>query len=225
MSRKIRAIVFDFDGLILDTETAEVEGWRKIFAQHGQEFPDEVWINAIGRGADQIAETPVHFLERLIGRALDHGEINEARRRLSRELIDQKDALPGVREAIGEARELGLGLAVASSSHHHWVDGFLDRLGLLSSFDAVLCADDVARAKPHPDLYQAAMDALGHAPEAGIALEDSPMGIRAAKAAGLFCVAVPNELTKLLPLDGADMSVPSLAETSVQCLITAAALR
>jgi len=109
---------------------------------------------------------------------------------------------------------------VASSSHHRWVDGHLARLGLLDSFEAVLCAGDVPRAKPFPDLYQAACDALGVSPSVALALEDSPNGIRAAKDAGLYCIAIPNPMTSRLDLSHADRIRDSLEGTTFDHLVS-----
>jgi HAD superfamily hydrolase (TIGR01509 family) len=219
VSRRAIALIFDFDGLILDTETPEVRAWQQIFRDHGCEFPDSWWINAIGRGADQIFETPLELLARTCAHPIDEEQVSRTRSALFAELMDKEDARPGVRSLIEEARGASIPLGVASSSKHPWVDGFLKRLGLFESFDAIVCADDVARAKPHPDLYLAAMAAIGIDPEHGIALEDSPNGIRAAKAAGLTCVAVPNDLTGRLDLSHADHAVTSLANISLDGLI------
>ena len=126
---------------------------------------------------------------------------------------------PGVRDYLDAARRLGLGLAVASSSSRRWVAGHLERLGLADRFDVLRCAEDVTRVKPHPDLYVAALKALGAAPVAAIALEDSPNGVLAAKRAGLFCVAVPNPLTAKLDLTAADILLASLDELPLPALL------
>ena len=121
---------------------------------------------------------------------------------------------------MDEARRLGLGLGVASSSDRRWVEGHLERLGLHAHFDVIRCADDVPRVKPDPALYRAVLDAMGVRPEEAVALEDSPNGVLAAKRAGLACVAVPNPLTARLDLSAADLRVASLAELSLPELLT-----
>jgi HAD superfamily hydrolase (TIGR01509 family) len=216
----LNAIIFDFDGLILDTETPEVQAWQAIFRENGAEFPDSYWINAIGRGADQISETPVQLLERLTGGPVDHVAVladYELRRFAA---IEASNTLPGVQELILEARSARLGLAVASSSKHSWVDRQLQRLNLFEFFDAILCADDVERAKPFPDLYLATCEALATPQDQCMALEDSPNGIRAAKSAGLYCLAVPNPCTVQLSLSEADQIVASLSGVSLLNLNT-----
>jgi HAD superfamily hydrolase (TIGR01509 family) len=126
-----------------------------------------------------------------------------------------------VHDYIAEATHLGIQLAVASSSSRAWVSGHLTRLALSQHFLCIKCRDDVLQAKPDPALYQAALAALGVQPEEAIALEDSPNGILAAKRAGLFCVAVPNLLTRQLPLDHADLQISSLAALPLSELLRA----
>jgi beta-phosphoglucomutase-like phosphatase (HAD superfamily) len=124
-----------------------------------------------------------------------------------------------VREYVADAKRLGLRLAVASSSSRAWVLGHLERLHLHAEWDAVRTRDDVARTKPAPDLYLAAVEALGVAPREAVAFEDSMNGIAAAKDAGLWCVAVPNALTAGMDLSRADVRLHSLAETPLEELL------
>lgn len=214
--RRLQALIFDFDGLILDTELPEVLAWEAVFEQHGCRAPEDWWVDAIGRGADQIVRTPYDMLEELTGCPLNRAEVAEAQGLAFEKILDAGDALPGVRELIEAAAGAGVKLAVASSSRHDWVDGFLARLRLDSNFQSVRCADDVAAAKPFPDLYLAAVASLGVDSSACVALEDSPNGIAAAKAAGLTCVAVPNQLTRRLDLSAADARLPGLQGVSLE---------
>jgi HAD superfamily hydrolase (TIGR01509 family) len=125
-----------------------------------------------------------------------------------------------VLQYIADAKRLGLKLAVASSSDRAWVERHLERLGLLKEFDCIKCAEDVEQVKPNPDLYLAVLDELGLRALEAIALEDSPKGITSAKAAGVFCVAVPNALTRQLATDHADLRLDSLAEVPLEALIS-----
>jgi HAD superfamily hydrolase (TIGR01509 family) len=127
--------------------------------------------------------------------------------------------MAGVREYVADAKRQGLRLAVASSSSRAWVLGHLERLGLRAQWDAVRTREDVARTKPAPDLYLAAVKALGVAPHETVAFEDSMNGIAAAKDAGLLCVAVPNGLTAGMDLSRADLRLASLAETPLERLL------
>jgi HAD superfamily hydrolase (TIGR01509 family) len=212
----IRALVFDFDGLILDTEGPELQSWSEIYGDHGAVLAFDVWAATIGTAStfDPHAE-----LERQIGRSLDRDHIRARRRQRNQELLAAEVVRPGVLDYVRAARKRGLGLAVASSSPRSWVGSHLERLGIASHFDHVRCADDVRVVKPDPELYLAAIAALGVAPNEAVAIEDSPNGILAAKRAGLLCLAVPNPITRQLPLDLADVRVDSLVDLPLARLL------
>jgi HAD superfamily hydrolase (TIGR01509 family) len=213
----IRAVIFDFDGLILDTEGPEYHAWLEIYRAWACELPLAVWATGLGTSAD--AFDPCAYLEAQLGRPLDRDLVQRQRRRRARELLAAQTILPGVRDYIGDAKRLGLRLGVASSSSRDWVVGHLIRLGLDAAFDCIKCADDVARVKPDPALYLAVTQALGVRPQQAVALEDSPNGITAAKRAGLYCVAVPNALTRQLCLAHADLQLGSLTELPLERLL------
>jgi HAD superfamily hydrolase (TIGR01509 family) len=215
----IRAIIFDFDGLILDTEVPEFQTWQEIYQTYGCELPLEVWAMAIGTSADVF--DPYAHLEGLLGRLVEREEIRLKRRQRYTELLNAQSILPGVQAYIADAKRLGLRLGVASSSSRDWVVGHLTQLGLSPYFDCVKCADDVQRVKPDPALYQSVLDTLALPAERAIALEDSPNGIAAAKRAGLLCVAVPNSLTRQLSLAHADLQLDSLADLPLERLLAA----
>lgn len=209
------ALIFDFDGLIVDTETPEVDIWREVFIEHGTVFPDEYWINAIGRGADQIMEKPVQVLARYCTGPVETEAVRADHHRRVMAAIDAQPPRPGIVALLDDAREAGLKIGVASSSKHDWVDGHLARLGLADRFDAITCADDVPRAKPFPDLYLKACERLGVTPGEAMALEDSPNGIAAARAAGVFVTTYPNTLTRQLDISAADHRVETLEGVTV----------
>ncbi len=212
----IRALVFDFDGLILETETPAHQSWAEIYREHGHELPMDLWHGYIG---SDTGFDPVGHLAALVGEGLDR-EATQARRDARKtELIAVLDVMVGVRDYVADAKRVGLLLAVASSSSRAWVLGHLERLGLGAQWDAVRTRDDVARTKPAPDLYLAAVGALGVAPWEAVAFEDSMNGIAAAKAAGLRCVAVPNALTSGMDLSQADVQLDSLADTPLEELL------
>jgi HAD superfamily hydrolase (TIGR01509 family) len=212
----VKLVVFDFDGLILDTEVPVYDAWQEIYGDHGHELSFDKWATCIGT---VDAFDPCADLAALVGRALDADALRQRHRARTDVLIAACPVLPGVREYIDEARRLGLTLGVASSSSHAWVDGHLHRLGLRDVFDVVRCADDVRRVKPDPALYLAVLAATGVRPRDAVALEDSPNGVLAAKRAGLACVAVPNPLTARLDLAAADLQLPSLAELPLPALL------
>jgi HAD superfamily hydrolase (TIGR01509 family) len=213
----IQAVVFDFDGLILDTEVPEFQTWQEIYQTHGCELALEVWATGLGTSSD--AFDPYTHLQTQAGCPIDRETIQQRRRQRYLELLGANSVLPGVQEYIAEAKRLGLLLGVASSSSREWVVGHLTELGLISSFDCIKCRDDVSRVKPDPALYQAVVDTFALQPHQAIALEDSPHGITAAKQAGLFCVAVPNPLTRQLSLAHADLCISSLADLPLQQLL------
>lgn len=215
----IHAVVFDFDGLILDTEMPEFQAWQEIFQQHHCQLPFETWAACIGTSAE--AFDPYAYLASLLGRGIDRQTIRAQWRQRRDALLATQTVLPGVQAYLEDATHLGLQLGVASSSSRAWVTGHLTRLGLLPYFATIQCADDVQATKPNPASYQAVLKAFNVSPTQAIALEDSPNGILAAKRAGLWCVAVPNALTRRLPLDQADVQLASLAHMPlVQLLVT-----
>lgn len=216
----IKSLIFDFDGLILDTETPEVDVWKAIYAEHGAEFPIDRWGQIIGGHGVSNFDAAQHLTE-LAGDGLDAHSLRARHRAENEALILVQRVLPGVVDVLDAARRLGLKLAIASSSPHSWVDTHLTRLGLFDRFERVICADDVpaGRTKPYPDLYLKALEALNVRADEAIVFEDSPNGVRAARAAGIFVVAVPNPITALLNVDGANLTVASLAELPLDELL------
>jgi HAD superfamily hydrolase (TIGR01509 family) len=212
----IRAIVFDFDGLILDTEEPIYRSWLEVYEAHGEDLPFDRWVQTVG--STTTGFHPQHHLEERLGRPLPK-EVLDRRMDRRTELILANQVLPGVVQRLEEARAMGLKLGVASSSTQEWVRGHLARLGILDHFDCLRCRDDVANAKPEPDLYLAVLDCLGVRAEEAIAIEDSPNGVAAARRAGMTCVAIPNSITAHLDLSHADLVLNSLAELTVAHLL------
>jgi HAD superfamily hydrolase (TIGR01509 family) len=207
----VRALVFDFDGTILDTEVTLYRAWCELYDERGCRFPIDQWARSLGRGPDWRQHfDPFAHLAELSGAPCDEAAVGPLARRRNRELLAAEVARPGVVAYLDAARALGLRLAIASSSPRRWVAEHLERLGLLDRFELLRCEEDAARHKPDPDLYLAALDGLGVPAEQAIAFEDSPNGVRAAQAAGIFCVAVPNPVTAQLDLSHADLRLDSL---------------
>jgi HAD superfamily hydrolase (TIGR01509 family) len=213
----IRALVFDFDGLILDTEEPVYRSWLEVYQAHGEELPFDRWMQIVG--STTAGFHPQHHLEERLGRSLP-GEVLDRRIARRTEMILAQEVLPGVVRHLEEARAMGLKLGVASSSTSDWVRGHLARLGILESFDCMRCRDDVPNAKPEPDLYLAVLECLGVRASEAIAIEDSPNGVLAAKRAGLRCVAIPNSITAGLDLGQADLLLGSLAELTLPQLLS-----
>lgn len=221
----MRALVFDFDGLIIDTESAEYQSFCDLYAQHDVTLPFDLWAGMIGKSTAEITFDPYAYLEEQIGQPLNQEAARTWRRARFDAIFYEMPVLPGVLDTIAEARRIGLKLAVASSGSARWVKGNLERVGLIDQFDTVCCADDVPRAKPDPALYLLATSRLNVEPQQAIALEDSPNGLLAAKRAGLFGVAIPNPLTSGLNFDHADLRLNSLADMPLPALIEKASQR
>jgi HAD superfamily hydrolase (TIGR01509 family) len=210
-------LIFDFDGLILDTETAAFQNWTEIYNSFGAQLPLSVWGQCIG--TSHHAFNVYEHLESQVGRKLDRGELKKLYRKREKDLIQDLKPRPGVLEYLEEARKQKIAIAVASSSDQAWVVGHLSRLGLADLFHSIRCSDDVQNVKPHPELYELTLTFMGVSPDRAVAFEDSPNGIKAARAAGIYCVAVPNSVTRQLPLDHADDRIESMADLSLRDLL------
>ena len=220
MRLMITALIFDFDGLILDTETAEIRSWQNIYAEYGYPFPHDEFIQTVGGYGTSNFDAALYLHD------LTHGSLNADSLRLrhrteSGDAIRRSPILPGVASILTEAKRRHLKLAIASSSPHSWVDAHLTRLGLFQQFDKIICGDDVGRGrtKPKPDLFLKALEQLNVRVDEAVVFEDSPHGVEAANAAGIAVVLVPNPTTSLLPFNGNYIKLKSLAEMSLAELL------
>lgn len=202
----IRAIVLDFDGLVLDTETALIDAYGDVHHAHGIAFDRALFTRDVGFA--DLAFDPW----RGFGPGADRDALEAKRRAFSRSRSKQQPILPGVVALLGQAQEAGLRIGLASNSSHDHVEGHLGRLGLLERFDFVACREDAASPKPEPDLYRLVINQFGLTGREAIAFEDSLTGIIAAKRAGLWVVAVPNASTGHQDLSNADLRLASLAD-------------
>ncbi len=194
MSRvPLRALLFDFDGVIVDTEWAIYETWHQTFRDHGHSLPLETYNQCIG--TDFETWSPKTHLEELTGNSFDWHQIDQVRQNEIETNLEGSGPMPGVTEAVTAARTAGLKLAVVSSSSHRWVDGWLKKIGLYDEFDTTVCRGDAERIKPAPDLYLEAARRLDLESPHCLVVEDSVNGIKAARAAGMPTVAIPNRIT------------------------------
>jgi beta-phosphoglucomutase-like phosphatase (HAD superfamily) len=190
----LKAVVFDFDGTILDTESPTFHAWQRLYHAHGQVLTFEEYSAAIG--ADYNAFDPRRTLEERCGRRLDWERLDAERRSGCLEVICAQSPLPGISRLLEEAHGLNLRCAIASSSPSDWVRGHLDRVGLLKRFDFISCAENGCPPKPSPEVYLRALRAIAVSASEALAIEDSPNGVRATQRAGIPCVIVPNQLTR-----------------------------
>ena len=212
---ELAAVVFDFDGLIIDTEWCEYVTAAEQFRDHGTELSLELWKTFIGS-----LEHPhwTDILEEQLGRPVDRDVIVPARRRAHAECTAELSPLPGVVPLVDAVRAEGLPIAIASSSPVDWIEGHLTDQGLLSRFPVRATGDEVHGTKPDPAVYLLACERLGVDPGATVAIEDSVNGVAAAKAAGMVAVAVPGSLTRGMDFSHADLEVASCLELTPDVL-------
>jgi HAD superfamily hydrolase (TIGR01509 family) len=212
----IKALVFDFDGTILDTETQHYNAFQEMYKEHGSELPLEVWGECIGTHS---SFNPYEYLEKQINKKLNQDELRTKKTERALALIKEQKPLPGIENYLKAAKEMGLKIGLASSSSRQWVMEHLEGIGLSHYFEVIKTADDVKKVKPDPALYLKAVDELGVNPGETIAFEDSVNGSLAAKKAGLYCVAIPNPVTRHMQFDEVDHQMESIAELELAALI------
>jgi len=215
----IKGLIFDFDGLILDTEEPLFNAWSQIYVQHGVELDVEAWAKCLGSSESQF--NPVTHLEGLLERPVDGASLRHSAQFNTDSRILELRPMPGIIKTILTARQKGLKLAVASSSSRSWVAGHLKRLDLYQYFDTILCMEDVPQVKPAPDLFLAALSGLGLKPQEAIVFEDSPNGISAAQTAGIYSIAIPNLVSRQLDLSHANLILNRIDEIPLDELLTA----
>jgi HAD superfamily hydrolase (TIGR01509 family) len=208
---RFRAVVFDMDGLLLDTEVLWQRAEEELFRRHGDRFTQADKLAVMGTSFEMTAR---YFAERL-GRSEEHGtELVDELGELMHSLLQKEvSSRPGAVELVSRLRADGVRLALASNSSRFLVETALATAGLTDAFEAIVTSDDVAQAKPAPDIYLLACARLGIEPTEALALEDSAPGIEAAKAAGLVCIAVPQFAET--DVSAADRVIDSLEELLV----------
>lgn len=217
----VEAIIFDFDGTIIDTESADFQAWKAVFDRHGVPLSLELWRQRVGKvvynGAPNVF-MPDQYFAQVKGYPLSAEELR-AQEEHYLQLCRDLNLLAGVRELLEAARAAGIGLGLASNSDRAWVEEWARWHGVWEYFSCVVTRDDVLHAKPAPDVYLKAAACLGVPPERCIAIEDSPTGMQAAIAAGMRCIAVPNWLTEHLGQpEGVALTLKSLAELPFEAL-------
>ena len=210
----ISAVLFDFDGVLVDTEWAIYDAWHRTFISNGHPLPLEIYTQCIG--SDFATWSPKTHLEELTGSAFDWHDLDARRQEeIVRDLAGE-GPMPGAVALLESLKAKGTRTAVVSSSSHHWVDGWLEKLGLTHWFETVVCRGDAERIKPAPDLYLEAVKRLDLAPDECLVIEDSLNGIKAANAAGIPVWAVPNRVTACLDFSLATRVFGSLEEVAAE---------
>jgi HAD superfamily hydrolase (TIGR01509 family) len=217
MRTDMKAIIFDFDGTILDTEHPELAAWQFIYSGHNKTLPIDQWQKRISLGAANF--DPMDYLESILGTPLDREAITKRRREKLSQLIADLRPLNGIKEWLIAAHEAGLLLAIASNSPKYWVTSHLQRVDLLKYFDVIITREDVKRLKPDPDVYEIVLEKLKVSASEALAIEDSPVGARAAVAAGLHCLIVPNALTLNLDFPKTFRTINNLGEFKLSEII------
>lgn len=210
----MRAILFDFDGIIVDTEWAIYQAWLGTFERHGHPLPLELYTRCIGSDFDTWS--PKTHLEDLTGAAFDWHDLDTRRQQEIVSELEGSQAMPGVVKMLDQLDQLGIAAAVVSSSSHHWVDGWLERIELTHRFKTVVCRGDAPRIKPAPDLYLEAASRLQLPAADCLVIEDSLNGVKSAVAAGMPVWAVPNRVTECLDFSLADRVFGSLLDCAEQ---------
>ena len=210
-----KATIFDFDGLILDTESAELVIWTKLYAEHGMVFDEQSYNLVIGSDGTHGFD-PAKAMADRPGENRSPDEIRSDMRAISYEYAQSLQPLPGVLELIERARKEGFLIAIGSSAVDKWINTHLSRLGLLEKFDTIVTSDEVKSAKPSPDIFLKVLEKLDVHTENALVLEDSHNGVLAAHRAGIKAIAVPNAVTKTQDFNLASAVLESLVNFDSQ---------
>jgi HAD superfamily hydrolase (TIGR01509 family) len=218
----LAAVVFDFDGVVMDSETPEFESYRQVFERYGVALTPGEWCGQIGIWSDGQDERWFHELCRRASNTPDVETFAAEKRRIF-DAVVPREPMGGVRTLVEELAAAGIPAAIASSSSADWVMRALDLVGMRPQFAAVVTGDAVARRKPAPDVYLEAARRLGVDPSRAVAIEDSAPGLAAARAAGMATIAIPHWLTAAHDLSGADLRVSHARELTLARLTELAA--
>ncbi len=213
----IKGIIFDFDGLICDTETPELRAWETLFTDYGLTFPFERYQETIG--AVHNDDTPFIFLEEMLKHPINRVEVKERFTFFRNKLIEIEPIRPGILNYLNAAIGFNLEIGLASSSPRYWIDFHLNRLSITDFFGCIKTFNDVSKTKPDPELYIKTLECMNLKPHEVIALEDSPNGVSAAKKAGIYVTVYPNKVTSIFDFDTADLVVDSLEEMPLNELL------
>lgn len=214
----LKAIIFDFDGTIIDTETAWYEAFRDAYREHNVDLTVELYSGCIGTSLHTF--NPYEYLVTELKLPVNLDALRISVRAQHTALMEKEILRPGVLDYLKAAKEAGLRIGLASSSSREWIDRYLTRLGIADYFECIRTADDVEKVKPDPELYLKTLACLGVEPHEAVAIEDSPNGARAAAAAGMYSVVIPNRITSLLEFEPCNYRLDSLCDLDFRHLMT-----
>lgn len=213
----IKALIFDFDGTIIDTETAWFVAFQEAYKEHGVELTRELYSQCIGTNLTEFDPYEYLITEKKI--PLDREIFRNTIHDRYSILMEHETIRPGVLEYLEAAKEAGLRIGLASSSPMKWVEKYLELLHIRDYFECIRTADHVTLVKPDPELYVQTLDCLQVQPNEAVAIEDSLNGAKAAAAAGMHCVVTPNEITRFMEFDPAFHRAESLSDVDFEQLI------
>lgn len=219
MKHKIRAAIFDFDGIIISSKVAEYESWKRVFNAYNCNLSIKKWVKIIDNPMGEFDPAQILFKECKYRDKIKIENIDYLRRNLYESLRNGLRPLPGIVNLIKECSTKGLLVGLGSNGKHDNVTFHLTRLKIINLFNGITCRDDVENKKPAPDIYNALLKKLKVKSSEAIVFEDSPPGISAAKAANLYCVAIPNPITKYLDLTEADKIIKRIKTFSLDNLL------
>lgn len=212
----IKAVIFDFDGLVLDTETPWYEAFKEVLRlQFEFDLPLEEFAKCVGSNDLGLYS----YLEENIGDALNVDDFRERTSKLHTQYLTEAGAREGVVEYLNDAKKAGLKIALATSSNRDWATTHLTNLQLLSYFDHLVTSDDVEKVKPAPDLFLKALEVLEVESHEAIVFEDSLNGLIAAQEANISTVIVTNPVTASLPFENYHLKLTSMTDMSLQEII------
>ena len=214
MPQPLEAVIFDFDGVILDSETPEYESHRRIYERCGAALTVDEWCGAIGIWTEGHDDRRFETLCERAANAPSRDAYHAERRRIFDDLVP-REPMRGIRDLLLALADAGIPAAIASTAPARWVVSAAERIGIRPLVRTVVTSDDVPRRKPAPDVYLEAARRLGADPAHAVAIEDSGPGITSAKAAGMTAIVIPHWLTEQHDLSGADLRVAHAGELSV----------
>lgn len=208
MIKRPRGIIFDFDGILVDTEVAIYHSWVTLYAREGQHLPISTYAPCLGAGYSHW--DPAAHLERITGKSFNWDIETPARQAQLEAELERTGLMPGVQELLDWCDLQHIAMTVASSSSRRWVAGWLEKLGIAHRFVGVFCRTDGYPVKPNPALFLAAQSCLGLASDDCLIIEDSENGTISAQNAGIPCCAIPNRMTQASNLSRASYYAASL---------------